>query len=630
MFVEKCIFINRAPFEYLEIDFLQNGINVLSGINGNGKTTILSHIVDAFHEMAKLAFPNSYSGNLDGKFYRVVTNRYSLIRFQPSEVYIRFKHKVDNYDYIEIVGDITENEYNNINIENKITFEEVSRKLKDSSQAKILSKNCNKKSINAIFDNTILTYFPSYRFEVPGYLNEVYSDIAHDLEPKFSGYITNPIEIVSGLPKLANWLMDLVLDKRLYNDEKSNQLWHAMNTILRLTLLTKVKKDVRLGIGQRQFGQARVSIVHDKENDGGIEVIYPSIFEISSGEAALLCIFGEILHQSDRIEQTLNCEGIVLIDEVDKHLHITLQKEVLPLLFHLFPGIQFIISSHSPFLSMGLGEILPTQTRLIDLDNNGLVSLPQRTEIYETVYRMFISENNNFAEQLKLLKEEIVHFAKPIIITEGKTDIIHLLAAKKNLGIEDMDFDTIEANKQPEGDTNLLALLEQLGKVSRQNTIIGIFDRDNSTIIKALKANDNEVMSFGNNVYGFCITVPQSRIDRGQNNISIEYLYSDDEIKTILKNGCRLFFGTEFTNKSMRHNVEDLLLNLPKGKGEDKIIENNGGQAVYDKEDNNHLAKKIDFANAIADEEIEISKDSWNNFSPIFDTIKKILSTPKN
>ena len=164
MFVEKAIFINRAPFEYLEIDFLQNGINVLSGINGNGKTTILSHIVDAFHEMVKQAFPNSYSGNLEGKFYRVVTNRYSLIRFQPSVVYIRFKHKVDNYDYIEIVGAITENEYNNINIKNKITFEEVSRKLKDSSQAKILSKNCNKKSINDIFKNNILTYCPSYRF----------------------------------------------------------------------------------------------------------------------------------------------------------------------------------------------------------------------------------------------------------------------------------------------------------------------------------------------------------------------------------------------------------------------------------------------------------------------------------
>ena len=47
MKVEKCLFINRAPFkDNLEICF-QKGINVLCGINGRGKTTIISYIVDA-------------------------------------------------------------------------------------------------------------------------------------------------------------------------------------------------------------------------------------------------------------------------------------------------------------------------------------------------------------------------------------------------------------------------------------------------------------------------------------------------------------------------------------------------------------------------------------------------------
>ena len=63
----------------------------------------------------------------------------------------------------------------------------------------------------------------------------------------------------------------------------------------------------------------------------------------------------------------------------------------------------------------------------------------------------------------------------------------------------------------------------------------------------------------------------------------------------------------------------------PKGKGEDKILENNGGQAVYDKDDNNHLAKKDEFAEAIKNDKIQISTDSWNNFNPIFDTIRDIL-----
>lgn len=68
MVLDKIVFINRAPFEHMEIDFLNCGINVLSAINGKGKTTILSHIVDAFHELAKIAFPRSYEGNLDGAY----------------------------------------------------------------------------------------------------------------------------------------------------------------------------------------------------------------------------------------------------------------------------------------------------------------------------------------------------------------------------------------------------------------------------------------------------------------------------------------------------------------------------------------------------------------------------------
>lgn len=40
---------------------------------------------------------------------------------------------------------------------------------------------------------------------------------------------------------------------------------------------------------------------------------------------------------------------------------------------------------------------------------------------------------------------------------------------------------------------------------------------------------------------------------------------------------------------------------------DDKNIENNGGQAVFDNEDNNHLAKKDGFAEAIVNEQIEIS-----------------------
>ena len=109
---------------------------------------------------------------------------------------------------------------------------------------------------------------------------------------------------------------------------------------------------------------------------------YSFTFSLSSG-LSLISIFGEILHQADNIQNNIqlkNINGIVLIDEVDKHLHITLQKEVLPKLFNLFPNVQFLVSSHSPFLNMGLADEAMERTQIIDLDNNGIVSL--QTMIY--------------------------------------------------------------------------------------------------------------------------------------------------------------------------------------------------------------------------------------------------------
>lgn len=170
------------------------------------------------------------------------------------------------------------------------------------------------------------------------------------------------------------------------------------------------------------------------------------------------------------------------------------------------------------------------------------------------------------------------------------------------------------------------ALLEQLCKVHHANKIIAIFDRDIAKTVSLMNDNGTGYKSYGNNVYGFCISAPQCRIDNDQVGISIEYLYTDDEIHTILPNNCKLFFGTEFSEKSGRHNTDkNLILKNQSDRGKRKIVENNGGQAVLDIDDNNILAKKTDFANAIANEQIAISQKSWENFRHIFEKIEQII-----
>ena len=600
IYLKKAIFVNRAPFDNLELEFDEKSINVLTAINGKGKTTILSYIVDAFYELAKRHYANEFEGK-EGKFYRVSSSMYNQDSSKPSFVYLRFSNGDKTADYIEIRNKFSESEYNSsIKIENKVPFGVLLQKTKKQDYLKYWHIDSDS-FVSSVFENNLLTSFPSYRYELPSYLGDSYKvDVDYSKDNGFTGYLPNPIEVVTGMRQIANWIMDVVLDWELYKTTNN--------------------------VDASQSRKDRVSVVSD--NNGEITTVSPNLFCLSSGEKALLCCFGELLRQADKIHPNIlleNVQGIVIIDEIDKHLHIKLQKEILPKLLNLFPNVQFIVSSHSPFLNMGLADASMERSQIIDLDNGGIVCTPTNNDLYQEVYELMIDENNRFANQLKDLEKELLDVQKPIIITEGKTDIKHILKAKEKLGLDDIDFGVIDEAKQPEGDANLESLLVQLGKVARPNKIIGVFDRDNDSIIKKVEVAEQKIRDFGNNVYAFCIPIPESRYNQGQKKISIEYLYSDDEIKTTLENGCRLFFGTEFTKHSMRHNSENLTLALPKGKGEDKVIENNGGQAVYDEDDNNRLAKKDDFAEAIKNEKIVINDESWRNFTPIFDTIRGII-----
>ena len=671
LFLKHAIFVNRAPFENLELDFKESGVNVLSAINGKGKTTILSHIVDALYELAKPHFQNEFEDK-PNKYYRVSSRVFNLRMSQASYVYLRFVYKEneneENWDYLDIRNKCTEEEYNeSITIEDKIPYAQFSHSLNENENVKHWNQGINSDKVHKAFNNNILTYFPSYRYEIPGYLNDPYTfKIEHKIDSGFSGYLPNPIETYCQFKNLANWLLDVVLDNvqqvleinnlgqvlMPYIQNNPNSLSHEIasnprllsavtrlqrnaqylqssilanvNKVFSHALSTKYDMPLQLHVGARSLGGIRINVVKsDNEN----EIIYPSIFNMSSGEKALVAIFVELLRQMDNLHIMIDkISGVVMIDEIDKNLHIKMQHEILPKLLKMFPNVQFIVSSHSPFLNMCLADEMEEKAQIIDLDNNGIACMPRNNDLYREVYDLMINENDRFANKLIELQAKINEQNKTIVITEGKTDIKHILKAKEKLGVTDIDFATIDASNQPDGDTNLYALLEQVSKVNRQYKIIGIFDRDVEKTVGKIEVQGQRYKVFGNGVYAFCIPLPQARRSNHQTKISIEYLYSDQEIQTELDNGCRLFFGTEFKDHSVWHKTENLTLAMPKGKGEDKIIENNGGQAVYDSDENNHLAKKDDFAEAVVHDRIIISNQSWQNFMPIFETIGEIIA----
>ena len=89
---------------------------------------------------------------------------------------------------------------------------------------------------------------------------------------------------------------------------------------------------------------------------------------LSSGYAAILDIVVDLII---RMEKQLNrsfdftISGIVLIDEIETHLHLELQKNIMKLLTTVFPNIQFVVSSHSPFILNSLDNVI-----IYDLENN--------------------------------------------------------------------------------------------------------------------------------------------------------------------------------------------------------------------------------------------------------------------
>lgn len=82
------------------------------------------------------------------------------------------------------------------------------------------------------------------------------------------------------------------------------------------------------------------------------------ILQLSDGEKCTLALFGDLARRlaiaNPSSENPLEGKGVVLIDEIELHMHTSWQRKVISVLKKTFPNIQFIITTHSPQV---LGEI---------------------------------------------------------------------------------------------------------------------------------------------------------------------------------------------------------------------------------------------------------------------------------
>lgn len=114
-----------------------------------------------------------------------------------------------------------------------------------------------------------------------------------------------------------------------------------------------------------------------------------SVNQLSDGEKCLMAMVGDLARRmaiaNPVRSKPLEGEGIILIDEIDLHLHPKWQRMVIPKLVEVFPNCQFMVSTHSPHV---MTHVQPKNLFLLKMADEGLISLRPTESYGKTVERV--------------------------------------------------------------------------------------------------------------------------------------------------------------------------------------------------------------------------------------------------
>ncbi len=119
---------------------------------------------------------------------------------------------------------------------------------------------------------------------------------------------------------------------------------------------------------------------------------------LSHGQRNILSLAGDIAFKAIILNPHLGKEavravrGIVLIDEIDMHLHPCWQRIIVPALLEAFPRLQFVATTHSPFIIRSLSEGVLLDLNEMELDDR-VHNLPL-SDIVEDVQKVETSDRS--------------------------------------------------------------------------------------------------------------------------------------------------------------------------------------------------------------------------------------------
>lgn len=667
MYIEKLVDENIGPIGTISVEFpfCQDGRPkpiIFVGENGSGKSTLLSNIVDSLYTIAAVQFDNVLQSNNHGaghQYYKAIIPTEIKTGSKYLYSYIRFKNN-PSIQYLFKSGKISVNDFKN--------------KMPDCSSlpfswdenGNFKKANASQKDAERIFETDVVCYFGPDRYEKPLWMGNKYFELDDSLHPtvqaRWSKVLRNPITVKNVTDANLRWLMDVIVDSRsdiLVNQNGGLSLNHVhVGNLLAMgvarknleTILSKILgTDVYFSLSFRNGGASRFMIMECKTN----KVIAPTLDSLSTGQVALFNMFSTIVRYADcndlnKSISLADISGIVVIDEIELHLHTSLQKEILPKLIQLFPRVQFIITSHAPLFLLGMQEEFGNDGyEIYEMPNATKISVERFAE-FQRAYDYFKATQTYQRDAEAAIEATRAGLAsKVMVITEGATDWKHMKTAMMVLKekpeycdlFSGLDFEFLEyepANSQNHaqyklemGNKTLTSICENYAKMPHEAKYIFIADCDVEETTKKLGDTSGRFKKWSNGIYSFTIPVPENR--RNTPKICIEHLYSNDEIKTeVAIEGVkrRLYMGFECDPRGLATGIDRFCERANVcGLGKINIIEGTQGDRITSIKNtegvNNYALSKMNFAKYVSEHPGDFNFD---NFVAIFTIIKEIIN----
>lgn len=658
MYVKRIVDKNIGPISKVDISpsFSESGNPkpiIFVGKNGSGKSTLISNIVDSFFEFAGKGFNNALQPNESGfghTYFKIISGLQIKAGKEGLYAYIEYDN---NSFYVFKSGN-----YGLEKFKSEIGFSQKMNDWKETENFKKVHGN-SREEIQQIFKDNVLCYFGPERYEKPVWMGDPYYNETEPhllLTQNFVGHLENPIKASFLGEDNLSWLLDIIVDSRTDVAHKYNgqfQIVHNNSDLLiamgqareniEQLMSAILEEEVYFGLNLRGNKGARFNIKR-KEDDS---VVAPTMDSLSTGQLALFNLFSTIIRYADRndMDKSIHLsdiKGIVVIDEIELHLHTSLQKEVLPQIIKLFPKVQFIITTHSPLFLLGMRDVFTEEGfDIYELPDGRKINVERFSE-FERAYDYFSKTSKHDNEIMEAIKRAS---GKALVITEGPTDWKHMLAAYNALKEQDeykdlfdgLDFDffkyessnnELTSNKLEMGNKTLTSMCEAFSKLPQKRKIIFVADRDVANTNKKMSENGS-YKCWGNNVYSFILPVPKSREQTP--DICIEHYYSDSEIKTEYEiNGIRrrLYMGNEFDDRGISKNGEmtcrkqsicgDGKINIIDGSSDERVT------TVLNNDGTNYALSKMKFAELVLNGS---DKFDFSNFVKIFEIIKEIITS---